>query len=68
MRIFKVAEDEKCGGCNWRVSRLFVIAENEKSAKEFSKILDKKVERKGLCAECIIDLIMEEGYEIVKAE
>jgi len=54
-------EEVKCGGCNWRVSRLFVLA---KSKREAVKLV--KEGNAGLCAECFMDMIVEEGFEMVK--
>ena len=49
----------KCGGCNWEVSRLYVLAENREQALQ----LIKKGEA-GLCGDCMSDMLVEEGYEI----
>ena len=54
-KIFHVAENEKCGGCNWLVRNLYLIARNEEEAVE----LYKENER-GLCADCLVELIMEQ--------
>lgn len=52
LRIFKVSEDEKCGGCNWKTSNVYLLAENEKEAKNLYK-----KSKKGLCAECLVGLL-----------
>jgi len=62
MKIFQVAEDEKCGCCNWQASRLYFAAEDQKSADELYKYNGND---RGLCASCLIDLFREEGYEII---
>ena len=31
--MYLVANDQKCGGCNWRVSNLYLMAERWKKAK-----------------------------------
>lgn len=59
MRIFVVGEDEKCGGCNWEADRVFLMAETEKQAQKLYKENDS-----GLCAECLVELMMEREYEI----
>ncbi|HDN18066.1 MAG TPA: hypothetical protein ENF41_03295 [Candidatus Bathyarchaeota archaeon] len=65
MRIFAIADNDgrlRCPSCLWRVSRLFVIAKDEKEAKEmFNK-------GNGLCADCLVDMMVEEKYEIVVPE
>lgn len=63
-KIFKVAEDEKCGCCNWRVENLYLIAETEEEAEE----LYNKLER-GLCADCLIEyVIIPQNMEIVEEQ
>ena len=58
IKVFRVpaeelgAETVKCGGCNWRVSQLFVLAKNEEEAIE----LIKKGEA-GLCGDCFGELL-----------
>jgi len=57
----------KCGCCNWRVSRLFVLAQTEKEALEIIK------EYGGLCGECMSDMLVEDAdkheiYYIPKEE
>ena len=57
-RLFEypVHEDtEKCGGCNWEVGEVYVIAA---SKSEADKLYHE--EGYGLCSECITDLIREE--------
>jgi hypothetical protein len=50
----------KCGGCNWAVSRLYVLATSKKEAVR----LFKRGEA-GLCGDCFCDMLAEGGYEIV---
>jgi len=59
MSIFVVGEDEKCGDCNWVVNKVFLMAETEEKARELHKENDR-----GLCGECLVELMMERGYEI----
>ena len=47
-KVFKVAEWEKCGGCNWEVANLYLLAENESEAEEMYQEYDS-----GLCADCL---------------
>ena len=58
-KIFKVAEEEKCGGCNWEVRNLYLMAENEEEARELYRENDR-----GLCADCLVELIMDEDLEL----
>jgi len=61
-RIFKVAENKKCGFCNWRVENLYLIAETEEEAKELYNVIGS-----GLCADCLIEhVIIPEEFELEK--
>lgn len=60
-KIFRVGQDEKCGGCNWRVSNVYLIADSEEQARELYK-----ENNRGLCADCMVELIMEDNREVVK--
>jgi len=51
----------KCGGCNWRVSRLFVLADNRDEALQMIKNGEA-----GLCGECMAEMLAEGDYEISK--
>ena len=57
-KIYEVARNEKCGGCLWNASKLYVIASSEEEAKELYKAFG------GLCAECLIEMIINEQMEI----
>jgi len=59
MSIFAVGEDEKCGDCNWVVSTVYLMAQTEEEAREQHKENDR-----GLCGECLVDLMIERGYEL----
>ena len=54
--VFNV--DDKCGGCNWRVTTLYVVASTKEDAKKFLK------EHGGLCGDCMCEFISEE-FELV---
>ena len=43
----------KCGGCGWRVNRLYAFE-------------GENIDEVGLCAECFMEMLVEEGYEVVK--
>lgn len=59
-KIFVVGYDDYCGYCNWVVSKLYLLAESEEEAKE---IYEKN--QRGLCGDCIVELIIETHGEIV---
>jgi len=61
MKIFKVGEDEKCGCCNWRVANVYLIAETREEAEKLYK-----ENNRGLCADCLVELIIEYGWEVTK--
>jgi len=61
MKIFRVGEDEKCGCCNWRVPNVYLIAETREEAEELYKENDR-----GLCADCLVELIIEYDWEILE--
>jgi hypothetical protein len=52
-------EEIKCGGCNWRVTRLFVLAESKSDAVKLVKEGNA-----GLCGECFMEMVVEEGFEL----
>jgi len=58
-KVFLVAEDEKCGGCNWHSDNLYLIASSEKEAKEIYK-----ENNRGLCGFCLVDMLHEKGWKI----
>jgi hypothetical protein len=59
-----VSEDEvKCGNCNRKTSRLFVIAKNRKEA-----IKNVKEGKDGVCGECLADRISHLGFELKVSE
>ena len=70
LKVFKVSAEElgyetvKCGGCLWRTSAFYVLAENKEEALE----LVQKGEA-GLCGDCFGELLVElseKGYQFVK--
>ena len=64
MKLFitDTREDLKCGGCNWRVSTFFGIGDTVEQAR--SNFDDEEGYGKGLCSQCIAELLTEEQYEI----
>jgi len=61
MKVFAIPfeKEVKCGGCNWTVFKLYVLAETEREARE----IVKKGEG-GLCADCMLEVLSEGNYEI----
>jgi len=61
LRLFDVSEpdDEKCGGCNWRVTKLSALATSQKEANRL-----KRRGEAGLCGDCMVGLLVETGYII----
>ena len=58
-KVFLVANDEKCSGCNWHSDNLYLIASSEEEAKKLYKEYGG-----GLCGFCITDMLYKEGYKI----
>ena len=59
MKMFKVAEDEKCGGCNWKVHNLYLMGNTKEDAMRAYVENDR-----GLCGDCMGELLVDGGYEI----
>ena len=55
----KTGQTEKCGGCNWAVSRLYAYAETQEGANKLYESGEA-----GLCGDCMADLLVETGYKI----
>jgi hypothetical protein len=62
VKLFRL-EAEKCGGCGWATSYVYVIAESEEEAKR----LCEKGEA-GLCGGCMCDMLAEAQYVIGSKE
>jgi len=58
MKVFKVAEDGKCGYCLWD-GPLYALAESQEAAEALYEKGDA-----GLCGECLIDLMVDLGLDI----
>jgi len=61
-RFSSEARDGKCGGCNWSVDYLYVLAISEEEAEE----LLRKGEA-GLCGYCLSDMLFQCGWIINNA-
>ncbi len=59
MKMFQVGEHEKCGGCNWKVDKVFLMGETQEDANEAYKENDR-----GLCGACMCELLRDGGYGI----
>lgn len=59
MKIYEVGHDEKCGGCNWPAHTVYFAADSQEIADEMYEENER-----GLCAECLVELFEEEGYEL----
>lgn len=65
MRVFEFksvdfGEDSvKCGCCNWRMSKLFVLATSKEEAMELVKSGSA-----GLCGDCFSEMLSELGIEV----
>jgi hypothetical protein len=59
LQLFDVSghDDEKCGGCNWRVTKLYALATSQKEAYKL-----KKKGEAGLCGDCMSQMLVEEKY------
>jgi len=47
-------EELKCGGCNWRVSNLYVLARDVEEARQLLKRGEA-----GLCGDCFSEMLSE---------
>ena len=59
MRLFVVGRDEKCGDCNNEASFVYLLGRTEEDAR---RAYD--AHKRGLCGECIAEMLMQEEYEI----
>lgn len=62
MKLYVVntnGENEKCVGCNWESSIVYLLANSQDEANELYKEYEG-----GLCGECIAEMLMQDGYEI----
>ena len=63
MRVYITEQaDKKCGGCNWQAEYCYGIGDNIKHARSHYE-KDKSYGR-GLCSHCLIDLLVNENYNI----
>ena len=53
MKVICRSLKQRCNGCNWRVEFLYTFE-------------GKDIEKEGLCADCFIDMLIREKYDITK--
>jgi len=49
-----------CSGCGWNTTKLWVLANSQEEAVELVN-----EDKAGLCGECFMEMVHEEGWEIV---
>ena len=68
LKMFEVDrgnKTKKCGCCNWQVSKVYLLAETEEQADQiFNESGEEDNEPRGLCGDCMCEMLMETGYTI----
>ena len=68
MELFEVdkdSESKKCGGCNWHVDHVYLLAENQEQADmAFKESGEEDDDPRGLCGDCMAKMLMEEKYDV----
>jgi hypothetical protein len=58
--------DKKCSGCNYPVTQFYGIGDTPENArKDFKDTADEEY-GVGLCGYCMVDMLLDEGYLIIK--
>ena len=57
--MFQVGEHEKCGGCNWKVDKVFLMGATLEDAMEAYRENDR-----GLCGTCMCEMLTEGNYTV----
>ena len=52
-------DDGKCGGCNWEVDNVYLLADTLAEATEIFR-----ENHRGLCGDCMCEMIVEGGREV----
>ena len=55
-KLFRVEGDGKCGGCNWEIQNVFLLAHSQEEANN----LCTEYEYKGLCGDCMVELMLDD--------
>lgn len=63
MKLYVVGRDETCGECNWGASVVYMLGETEEDAQR-----RYDMNKRGLCGNCIAEMLMQDGYEISRPE
>ena len=61
-RVFRFPKETKCEECGWETTIVYVLAENEKDAKE------RFEEGDYVCGECMADTIAGSGFLILEGK
>ena len=61
MQIYKVASEEKCGFCQVHADKLYLADDSEEQANAMYR-----EHGRGVCASCLIELFINEGYQILR--
>lgn len=63
-KIFLVANNQKCGCCNWQVTNLYLMARNQRQANQLLKEYQKQGGN-ALCGNCMTELLSKYSYNII---
>jgi len=66
--MFEVGRDEeekKCGSCNWKVAKVYLLAESQEEAdKLYEESGEEDGEPRDLCGDCMYEMLVETSYTI----
>ena len=57
--VLYTGDEQKCGGCNWEVGKVYMLGETLDDA-----IAAFKENNRGLCGDCIAQMLAECGYSV----
>jgi hypothetical protein len=65
LKMFEVGKDEeekKCGSCNWKVAKVYLMAESQEAAdKLYEESGEEDGDPRGLCGDCMCEMLAENG-------
>jgi hypothetical protein len=68
LKMFEVdreSETKKCGCCNWKVAKVYLMAETQEGADLlFNESGIEDNDPRGLCGDCMCEMLVETGYNI----